>query len=126
MWNVTDWQKVEFSDEYRFVLGTDDIRIRVWRRPGERYNSPHTVLHHTARTAGVIVWGALAYDSWSTLIVTHGTLTGQRYVNNILRPHEGRCLNGLPGAILHQDNAAISYVIFRLFHGRPAPPICPL
>ncbi|GFX66081.1 HTH_Tnp_Tc3_2 domain-containing protein [Trichonephila clavipes] len=24
MWNVTDWQKVLFSDESRFVLGTDD------------------------------------------------------------------------------------------------------
>ncbi|GFT62609.1 transposable element Tcb1 transposase [Trichonephila clavipes] len=44
MWNVTDWQKVVFSDESRFVLGTDDNRVRVWRRPGERYNSPHTVL----------------------------------------------------------------------------------
>ncbi|GFW67983.1 hypothetical protein TNCV_1617441 [Trichonephila clavipes] len=54
MWNVTDWQKVVFSDESRFVLGTDDNRVRVWRRPGERYNSSHTVLRHTARTAGVI------------------------------------------------------------------------
>ncbi|GFV75727.1 uncharacterized protein TNCV_1756551 [Trichonephila clavipes] len=33
MWNVTDWQKVVFSDESRFVLGTDDNRIRVWRHP---------------------------------------------------------------------------------------------
>ncbi|GFV80326.1 transposable element Tcb1 transposase [Trichonephila clavipes] len=40
MWNVTDWQKVVFSDESRFVLGTDDNRVRVWRRPGEWYNSP--------------------------------------------------------------------------------------
>ncbi|GFV56635.1 hypothetical protein TNCV_4628331 [Trichonephila clavipes] len=57
MWNVTDWQKVVFSDESRFVLGTDDNRVRVWRRPGEWYNSPHTVLRHTARTARVMVWG---------------------------------------------------------------------
>ncbi|GFS81309.1 general transcription factor II-I repeat domain-containing protein 2A [Trichonephila clavipes] len=57
MWNVTDWQKVVFSDESRFVLGTDDNRVRVWRRPGEWYNFPHTVLRHTARTAGVMVWG---------------------------------------------------------------------
>ncbi|GFX92022.1 transposable element Tcb1 transposase [Trichonephila clavipes] len=69
MWNVTDWQKVAFSDESRFVLGTDGNRARVWMRPGERYNSPHTVLRHTARTAGVMVWGAIAYDSRSTLIV---------------------------------------------------------
>ncbi|GFY17836.1 transposable element Tcb1 transposase [Trichonephila clavipes] len=79
MWNVTDWQKVVFSDESRFVLGTDDNRVRVWRRP--------------------------AYDSRSTLIVTRGTLTGHCYVDDILRPYVGLFLNGLPGAILQQDNA---------------------
>ncbi|GFX63268.1 DDE_3 domain-containing protein [Trichonephila clavipes] len=64
----------------------------------------HTVLRHTARTAGVMVWGAIAYDSRSTLIVMRGTLTGQRYVD-LLRPHVGPFLNGLPGAIFQQDNA---------------------
>ncbi|GFX98828.1 transposable element Tcb2 transposase [Trichonephila clavipes] len=63
MWNVTDWQKVVFSDESQFVLGTDDNRVR------------------------------------------RGTLTGQRYVDDILRPHVGPFLNGLPGAIFEQDNA---------------------
>ncbi|GFY33847.1 transposable element Tcb1 transposase [Trichonephila clavipes] len=105
VWNVTDWQKVVFSDESRLVLGTDDNRVRVWRLPGERYNSPYTVLRHTARTAGVMVWEAIAYDSRSTLIVLRGTLTGQRYVDDILRPHVGPFLNGLPGAIFQQDNA---------------------
>ncbi|GFV14577.1 transposable element Tcb2 transposase [Trichonephila clavipes] len=99
------WQKVVFSDESRFVLGTDDNRARVWRRPGERYDSPHTVLRHTARTAGAMVWGAIAYDSLSTLIVMRGTLTGQRCVDDILRNHVGPFLNGLPGAIFQQDNA---------------------
>ncbi|GFS71533.1 transposable element Tcb2 transposase [Trichonephila clavipes] len=87
MWNVTDWQNVVFSDAFRFVMGTDDNHVRVWRRPGERYNSPHTVLHDTVRTAGVMVWGAIAYDSRSTLIEMRGTLTGQCYVDDILRPH---------------------------------------
>ncbi|GFW48259.1 transposable element Tc1 transposase [Trichonephila clavipes] len=105
MWNVTDWQKVVFSDDSRFVLGADDNRVRVWRPPGERYNSPYTVLRHTDRTAGVMVWGGRAYDSRSTLIVMRGTLTGQRYVDDILRPHVGPFLNGLPGGIFQQDNA---------------------
>ncbi|GFX56892.1 transposable element Tcb2 transposase [Trichonephila clavipes] len=76
---MSDWQKVVFSDESRFVLGTDDNRVQVWRRP--------------------------AYDSRSTLIVMRGTLTGQRYVDDIFRPHVGPFLNGLPGAIFQQDNA---------------------
>ncbi|GFX41752.1 transposable element Tc1 transposase [Trichonephila clavipes] len=105
MWNVTDWQKVVFSDESRFVLWTDDNRVRVWRRPGERYNFPYTVIRHTGRTAGVMVWGVIAYDSRSTLIVMRGTLTDQRYVDDILRPHVGPFLNGFPGAIFQQDDA---------------------
>ncbi|GFU68150.1 transposable element Tc3 transposase [Trichonephila clavipes] len=105
MWNVTDWQKFVFSDDSRFVLGTDNNCVRVWRHPGERYNSPHTVLRHTAHTADVMVWRAIAYDSRSTLIVMSDTLTGQRYVDDILRPHVGPFLNGLPEAIFQQDNA---------------------
>ncbi|GFW86134.1 transposable element Tc1 transposase [Trichonephila clavipes] len=51
MWNVTDWQKVVFSDESRFVLGTDDNRVRVWRRPGavvptRRRNMSHSSCHN--------------------------------------------------------------------------------
>ncbi|GFS58170.1 transposable element Tcb1 transposase [Trichonephila clavipes] len=133
MWNYTDWQKVGFSDESRFVLGTDDNRVRVWRRPGERHNSPHSGLRHTARTAGVMVWGAIAYDSRSTLIVMRGTLTGQRYVDDILRPHVGPFLNGLPGAIFQQDNvrphtARVAQDFLRQFLTFPWPPspVCPL
>ncbi|GFW17172.1 transposable element Tcb1 transposase [Trichonephila clavipes] len=63
------------------------------------------IVRHTARTAGVMVWEAIAYDSRSTLILMRGTLTGQRYVDDILRPHEGPFLNGFPGAVFQQDNA---------------------
>ncbi|GFV36750.1 transposable element Tcb2 transposase [Trichonephila clavipes] len=58
MWNVTDWQKVVFSDESRFVLGTDDNRVRVWRPPGSFLNGlpgaifkKDNALPHTARVA---------------------------------------------------------------------------
>ncbi|GFW70758.1 DDE_3 domain-containing protein [Trichonephila clavipes] len=68
---------------------------------------PNTVLRLTARTAGVMVWAAIAYDSRSTLIRMRETLTGQRYVDDILQPHVGPFLNGLPGAIFQQDNARL-------------------
>ncbi|GFT69929.1 transposable element Tcb2 transposase [Trichonephila clavipes] len=58
MWNVIDWQKIVFSDESRFVLGTDDSRVRVWRCPGPFLNGlPGAILQqdnarpHTARVA---------------------------------------------------------------------------
>ncbi|GFT41384.1 transposable element Tcb2 transposase [Trichonephila clavipes] len=40
MWNVTDWQKVVLSDESRFVLGTDNNRVRVWRHPDSSMDGP--------------------------------------------------------------------------------------
>ncbi|GFV88427.1 transposable element Tcb2 transposase [Trichonephila clavipes] len=50
--------KVVFSDESRFVLGTDDNRVRVWRRPGPSLNGlPGAIFQqdiarpHTARVA---------------------------------------------------------------------------
>ncbi|GFW44429.1 transposable element Tcb2 transposase [Trichonephila clavipes] len=104
MWNVTDWQKVVFSDESRFVLGTDGYRVRVWRRP--------------------------AYDSRSTLIVMRGTITGQRYVDDILRPHVGPFLNGIQGAIFQHDNARphtarVAQDFLRHFQTLPWPPRSP-
>ncbi|GFV72479.1 transposable element Tcb2 transposase [Trichonephila clavipes] len=135
MWNFTDWQNVVFIDESRFVLGTDDNRVWLWMHPGEWYNSPCTVLRHTARTAGVMVCGGgIAYDNRSTLIVMRGTLTGQRYVDDFLRPHVGPFLNGLPGAIFQQDNARphtarVAQDFLRHFQTLPWParsPICPL
>ncbi|GFW07077.1 transposable element Tcb1 transposase [Trichonephila clavipes] len=104
-WNVTDWQKVVFWDEPRFVWGTDDNHVRLWRWPGERYNA----LPHFSTSDCPHSWcnglGATAYDSRSPLIVMCGTLTGHRYVDDILRPHVGPFLNGLPGAIFQKDNA---------------------
>ncbi|GFW80748.1 transposable element Tcb2 transposase [Trichonephila clavipes] len=47
----------------------------------------------------------MACDSRSVLIVMRGVLTGQSYIDDILRPHVGPFLNGLPGAIFQQDNA---------------------
>ncbi|GFY24258.1 DDE_3 domain-containing protein [Trichonephila clavipes] len=95
---------------------------------------PHTVLRHTARTAGVMVWGAIAYYSRSPLIVMRGTLTGQRYVDDILRSHVGPFLNGLPGAVFQQDNARphtarVAQDFLRHFQTLPWPahsPIYPL
>ncbi|GFU39265.1 DDE_3 domain-containing protein [Trichonephila clavipes] len=36
-----------------------------------------------------------------------GTLTGQRFIGDVLRPHVGPFLNDLPGAIFQQDNARL-------------------
>ncbi|GFT99609.1 transposable element Tcb2 transposase [Trichonephila clavipes] len=55
-----------------------------------------------------------------------GTLTSQRYVDDILRSHVGPFLNGLPGAIFQEGNALphtarVAQDIIRHFQTLPWP-----
>ncbi|GFX46860.1 transposable element Tcb1 transposase [Trichonephila clavipes] len=52
-----------------------------------------------------MVWGAIAYNTWSPLVLIRGTMAVQWYVNDILQPHVLPLMLRLPGAIFQQDNA---------------------
>ncbi|GFV98477.1 HTH_Tnp_Tc3_2 domain-containing protein [Trichonephila clavipes] len=104
-WSVTDWRRVIFSDESRFSLSPDDHRTRVWRRTGQRSDPAFIVERHTAISQGVTVWGAISWDTRSSLVVLQGTLTARRYVDDILTPIVLPMLSSRPGAIYQQDNA---------------------
>ncbi|GFU72730.1 HTH_Tnp_Tc3_2 domain-containing protein [Trichonephila clavipes] len=104
-WSVTDWRRVIFSDESRFSLSADDHRKRVWRRTGQRSDPAFIVERHTAISQGVTVWGAISWDTRSSLVVLQGTLTARRYVDDILTPIVLPMLSSRPGAIYQQDNA---------------------
>ncbi|GFU86229.1 uncharacterized protein TNCV_368851 [Trichonephila clavipes] len=73
MWKVTDWQKVIFSDESRFVSGTDDNCVWVWRRPEHVWDqlkrqlpSCHSV--HNLELAVQDLWAHLPQDNIRCLI----------------------------------------------------------
>ncbi|UYV65084.1 hypothetical protein LAZ67_3003069 [Cordylochernes scorpioides] len=102
---MTEWHRVVFSDESRFCLSSDSRRVRVWRRRGERSNPAAIVERPTVRQRGIMVWGAIAYDSRSTLLRIQGTMTAQRYVDDVLRPVTLPYLQGVPNALYQQDNA---------------------
>ncbi|UYV78715.1 K02A2.6-like [Cordylochernes scorpioides] len=87
---MTEWHRVVFSDESRFCLSSDSRRVRVWRRRGERSNPAAIVERPTVRQRGIMVWGAIAYDSRSPLLRIQGTMTAQRYVDDVLRPDNAR------------------------------------
>ncbi|GFX89382.1 transposable element Tcb2 transposase [Trichonephila clavipes] len=74
----TEWNQVVFNDESRFNLGSDDNRVRVRRPYEERFNPVFTVQWYIAPTTGVILWGAIANDTRSPLILIHGTMAVQR------------------------------------------------
>ncbi|GFV78170.1 transposable element Tcb2 transposase [Trichonephila clavipes] len=52
-----------------------------------------------------MVWGAIAYNTRSALVLIHGTMTALRYIHDILQPHVLLLMQRLPGAIFQQDNA---------------------
>ncbi|UYV76639.1 hypothetical protein LAZ67_14001548, partial [Cordylochernes scorpioides] len=102
---MTEWHRVVFSDESRFCLSSDSRRVRVWRRRGERSNPAAIVERPTVRQRGIMVWGAIAYDSRSPLLRIQGTMTAQRYIDDVLRPVTLPYLQGVPNALYQQDNA---------------------
>ncbi|UYV74792.1 hypothetical protein LAZ67_12001004 [Cordylochernes scorpioides] len=98
---MTEWHRVVFSDESRFCLSSDSRRVRVWRRRGERSNPAAIVERPTVRQRGIMVWGAIAYDSRSPLLRIQGTMTAQRYVDDVLRPVTLPYLQGVPNALYY-------------------------
>ncbi|UYV63365.1 hypothetical protein LAZ67_2003861 [Cordylochernes scorpioides] len=102
---MTEWHRVVFSDESPFCLSGDSRRVRVWRRRGERSNPAAIVERPTVRQRGIMVWGAIAYDSRSPLLRIQGTMTAQRYVDDVLRPVTLPYLQVVPNALYQQDNA---------------------
>ncbi|GFX95613.1 transposable element Tcb2 transposase [Trichonephila clavipes] len=79
--------------------------IEAQRPHGERLNPGYALQRHSAPTAGVMVWGAIAYNTRSPLVLFPGTMTAQWYVHDILQPHVLLLMQRLPGAIFQQDNA---------------------
>ncbi|GFY21487.1 transposable element Tc1 transposase [Trichonephila clavipes] len=84
-WNPTDWGRRVFSNESRSQLCPDDHRRRVWRRPVQRADPTFPIARHTGPQPGVMVCGDISFNSRTPLDVIRGTLTAQRYVDDILR-----------------------------------------
>ncbi|GFW15270.1 transposable element Tc1 transposase [Trichonephila clavipes] len=77
-WNHADWRRIVFSDESCFQLYPDDPQRRVWRRPGQCPDLAFTIARQTGPQPGVMVWGAISFDSGTPLVVIRGILAAQR------------------------------------------------
>ncbi|GBN21252.1 hypothetical protein AVEN_205900-1 [Araneus ventricosus] len=100
-----EWRSVMFSDEIRFCLGASDGRVLIRRRPGERLQPNCVRPRHTGPTPGVMVWGAISYDSRSTLVVIPNTLNANLYVSLVIQPVVLPFMSSIQGGIFQQDNA---------------------
>lgn len=106
-WDVNDWSSILFTDECKVKFCSDDRRIRVWRRKGERFSD--ACIHESNRFGGpsVMVWGGISLTGKTELVIlSGGTVTAQRYVDEVIRPHVVPFAQRMgPGFMLMQDNA---------------------
>lgn len=105
-WQLRHWRPVLFTDESRFSITGCDGRVRVYRRPGERYAA--AAVQEVDRFGGgsVMVWGGICVDNRTDLVVIPGTLNANRYVDLVLGEHVVPAAFGIgPNFVLMQDNA---------------------
>jgi hypothetical protein len=77
-----------FSDEPRYCLHSSDRRMRVYRRPGERYAQCNMVPTVMFGGGSVMVWGGITLEARTELVVIpRGSITAVTYIANILEPH---------------------------------------
>ena len=105
-WTLNQWSRVLFTDESRFTLRFNDGRIRVWRRPGERYVDATIREHDRYGGGSLMVWGGFSTHHRTPLHIVNGRLNGVAYRDTILRPLVLPALQAVGnGAIFMDDNA---------------------
>ena len=98
-WYLNMWRRVMFSDESRFCLRKVDCKVRVWRRPGERFADC------CIERVSVMIWVGISLAGKTQLVFINGTLNAQRYRDEIMDPVVITYVQNLgAGSILQDDN----------------------
>ena len=82
---LTNNGRLLFTDASRFLLDMLDRRRRIWRHRGERYTNCAIVEHDRYGGGSLMVWGGISVRFRTELLVLNGTLTGQRYISEVLQ-----------------------------------------
>ncbi|GFX32670.1 transposable element Tcb1 transposase [Trichonephila clavipes] len=91
-WTEQDWACVLFSDESRFSLSSDCRRQLIWRESGTAYRPENIQEKDRYPTCSIMVWAGIMINGRTRLhVVANGTMTGQRYIDEVLLPHD--CLD---------------------------------
>ncbi|GFW00094.1 transposable element Tcb1 transposase [Trichonephila clavipes] len=92
-----DWACVLFSDESRFSLSSDCRRQLIWRESGTAYRPENIQEKDRFPTCSIMVWAGIMINGRTRLhLVANGTMTGQRYIDEVLLPHV-RLFRGVVG-----------------------------
>ncbi|GFX67483.1 transposable element Tcb1 transposase [Trichonephila clavipes] len=87
-WTDKEWACVLFSDESRFSLSSDCRRQLIWRESGTAYRPENIQEKDRYPTCSIMVWAGIMINGRTRLhVVANGTMTGQRYIDEVLLPH---------------------------------------
>ncbi|GFV23943.1 transposable element Tcb2 transposase [Trichonephila clavipes] len=106
-WTEQDWACLLFSDEIRFGLSSDCRRQLIWRENGTAYRPENIQEKDRYPTCSIMVWAGIMINGRTCLyVVANGTMTGQRYIDEVLLPHV-RLFRGAVGDkfVFMDDNA---------------------
>ncbi|GFV35196.1 transposable element Tcb1 transposase [Trichonephila clavipes] len=106
-WTEQDWECVLFSDDSRFSLSSDCRRQLIWRESGTAYRPENIQEKDRYPTCSIMVWAGIMINGRTRLhVVANGTMTGQRYIDEVVLPHV-RLFRGAVGDkfVFMDDNA---------------------
>ncbi|GFT63574.1 transposable element Tcb1 transposase [Trichonephila clavipes] len=106
-WTEQDWACVLFSDESRFGLSSDCRRQLIWRESGTAYRPENIQKKDRYPTCSIMVCASIMINGRTRLhVVANGTMTSQRYIDEVLLPHV-RLFRGAVGDkfVFMDDNA---------------------
>ncbi|GFU57248.1 uncharacterized protein TNCV_3634381 [Trichonephila clavipes] len=95
------------ADESRFSLSSDCRRQLIWRESGTAYRPENIQEKDRYPTCSIMVWAGIMMNGRTRLhVVANGTMTGQRYIDEVLLPHV-RLFRGAVGDkfVFMDDNA---------------------
>ncbi|GFY30617.1 transposable element Tc1 transposase [Trichonephila clavipes] len=93
--------------ESRFSLSSDYRRQLIWRESGTAYRPENIQEKDRYPTCSIMVWASIMINGRTCLhVVANGTMTGQRYIDEVLLPHV-RLFRGAVGDkfVFMDDNA---------------------
>ncbi|GFV67549.1 HTH_Tnp_Tc3_2 domain-containing protein [Trichonephila clavipes] len=95
------------AEESRFSLPSDCRRQLIWRESGTAYRPENIQEKDRYPTCSIMVWAGIMINGRTRLhVVANGTMTGQRYIDEVLLPHV-RLFRGAVGDkfVFMDDNA---------------------
>jgi transposase len=85
-WTYDDWKKVIWTDESSFEIGKPAKKVRVWRKPGEKYNQECLAPSFKSGRTSVMIWGAFTAEiRLPMIIMPAGRRSGPDFVDLIYR-----------------------------------------